>query len=560
MVGARQAAIGAAEVLAAGPAEQHRGVAAPVAQQDRLTAGGEGGIELVEQSRGEEHLAGPAGRPLLAQVDEDPLRQASDAHALGQAEAHQPPAIRGQTGLEAGGGGDQHRHRAGGACPYQGQVPAVIARRRLLLVGEVLLLVHHHQPELRDRREDRRARPHHHARLAAPHALPLLVPLGAAQTRMQDRRALAEALGHFAGEGGDERDLGHQQQHRSARLEGGLRGAQIDLGLARSGHPLEQDAREAARSDRRAHGLEGRALVGAQLARPGARRGLRRQQVPVEPQAAGLREAAQQAEARQPAHHRVGGSGVLAQLRYGGRAAEGSQVLEDSAARCRAPAADELVRELPRGALHGSLVAPAPSLRLARGEPALRDQPLEAGRKVRLLEVPQQLRQGPRPAGQEEVAEARLEAVPGWRQGPRVGERDAPVAPGRQVLRQHRSDHLADRRQVVLAGEAGELEQIGGQDRLQVAQGRDVARRHAIGRGLDQPPQHAGDVALADRHAHALTGSRARHERRRNRVGERPGQRQRDGDLGEGGARGRPGHSPASFRRRTSPARRATSG
>ena len=78
-----------------------------------------------------------------------------------------------------------------------------------------------------------------------------------------------------------------------------------------------------------------------------------------------------------------------------------------------------------------------------------------------------------------------------------------PVAPRRQVRRQHRAHHLADRRQVVVGDEARQLEQVAGQDRLEVEHA--LERPHLdSGRRRDRSrDDHAGQAALADRHPHA---------------------------------------------------------
>ena len=82
VVGARQAAVRAAEVLAAGAAEQHRRVAAAVAQQDDLVAVRQGLADLEAQPLREVDLARPARDPLLPQIDQDPLGERALARPL----------------------------------------------------------------------------------------------------------------------------------------------------------------------------------------------------------------------------------------------------------------------------------------------------------------------------------------------------------------------------------------------------------------------------------------------------------------------------------------------
>ena len=127
-----------------------------------------------------------------------------------------------------------------------------------------MLLVEHDQAEIGDRREHGRARPDADARLALAQAPPLLVALPGRQPRVQHRDGLAEALDEAGHDLRRERDLGHQHDRAAtlARARGGR--AQVDLGLARAGHAVQQRLRSPLRvAQRLEHRLEHRLLVGA---------------------------------------------------------------------------------------------------------------------------------------------------------------------------------------------------------------------------------------------------------------------------------------------------------
>src|SRR5690606_4045056 len=78
----------------------------------------------------------------------------------------------------------QHAHCTGEPCPDDGQLACVVARRFRLLVARLVLLVHDDRTEVRDRREDGRARTDRDATLAAAESAPrgaaLTVPVPSA--------------------------------------------------------------------------------------------------------------------------------------------------------------------------------------------------------------------------------------------------------------------------------------------------------------------------------------------------------------------------------------------
>ena len=136
--------------------------------------------------------------------------------------------------------GDQQRAAACGALG--GDLAGVVARVPLVLVGGVVLLVDHDQAEVGDGREHRRARPDADPRLALAQPPPLLVALGRGHPRVQHGDGVAEARGEAREDLRRERDLRDQHDRAPPLRERRLGGPQVDLGLAGSGHPVQQRA------------------------------------------------------------------------------------------------------------------------------------------------------------------------------------------------------------------------------------------------------------------------------------------------------------------------------
>ena len=105
-----------------------------------------------------------------------------------------------------------------------------------------MLLVDDDQPKVHQRREHGRARADHDAHLAAGDGGVGQQPLPRRQPGVQHGDArTAEAPLDASHRLPRQADLGHEQQDRAAGLEGGLRGLQVDLGLAAPRHPVQQD-------------------------------------------------------------------------------------------------------------------------------------------------------------------------------------------------------------------------------------------------------------------------------------------------------------------------------
>ena len=73
---------------------------------------------------------------------------------------------------------------------------------------------------------------------------------------MQHGDGLAEACGEAPDELRRQRDLGHEHDRATALLQRAGGGAQVDLGLARSGDAVQQRPLEATRIERRAQTIQ----------------------------------------------------------------------------------------------------------------------------------------------------------------------------------------------------------------------------------------------------------------------------------------------------------------
>ena len=135
-----------------------------------------------------------------------------------------------------------------------------------------MLLVDDDQPEILDRREHGRAGTDAHTRLPFAQPAPLGVALPGRQPRVQHRDRLAEAFDEAPDDLRREGDLGHEHDRAATLLQRGVRGAQVDLGLARAGHAVQQALLSPARVDRRDQRLQCQPLIVGQLRRMGTAR------------------------------------------------------------------------------------------------------------------------------------------------------------------------------------------------------------------------------------------------------------------------------------------------
>ncbi len=228
---------GAARAIAdpaAGVARNHGGVAAPVQKQQRLLAA------FQAQAQRGDHLGGQAVAPAVAlHVDQAHARQHRILHgALAQVEPLVAPRARVVPRFERRRGRAQHDRDAQLVRAPDSQVTRRIAQAFLLLVRRVVFFVDHDQLQVRQRRQQRKPRTEHDARLAQVRRQPVQHALALGQAAVQRGEHHArEARPDIAFELRREVDLGdHDQDLRLwiARQHLGA-GLQIDLGLAAAG-------------------------------------------------------------------------------------------------------------------------------------------------------------------------------------------------------------------------------------------------------------------------------------------------------------------------------------
>ena len=255
-------AVRAVEPEAAGAAERERRIAAPVQEQQRLLAALQRGVHRFGKPRRDETAA---RRAFAAQIDWLDHRLGIAAKALRQREPAVAPASRVDDGLDGGRRGREHDRDVGDARTHHRHVARVIMRAVLLLVDRVVLLIDHDQAEVGVREKQRGARADHDAHPARGDRRPGARALAGAELGMPFGRTHAEALREAVEELRRECDLGQEHQRLSPfpdRLGDRL---EIDLGLARPGHAVEQVDHEAAMGDRGAQDVGRHALRGGEL-------------------------------------------------------------------------------------------------------------------------------------------------------------------------------------------------------------------------------------------------------------------------------------------------------
>ena len=252
----------------------HRGrVAATVDEEDGLLALGQAVVQAVDQPARERDRPALLHR-LDAHVDHVDEGQLAVVDALGEAEQPVFARLGVGPGFERRRGGTEQADRPAELGAVDRGVAPVVARGLVLLVGRLVLLIHHDEPQVRHRGENRRARAHHHPRLAGGQGEPAVEPLAFAERTMPDDRAVVRRDGlqpRTQARHGlrGERHFGHEEGHAAAGRERFLDGAQVDLGLARAGDPEEQTHREAARLHVRREGVDRRLLFVVERVGPG---------------------------------------------------------------------------------------------------------------------------------------------------------------------------------------------------------------------------------------------------------------------------------------------------
>ena len=166
-----------------------------------------------------------------------------------------------------------HRRRGGtqnDECPrplrpHDRDVAAVVARALVLLVRRVMFLVHNHQPDPLEWCEDRRPCAHHDVDVAAPDALPLVVPFAVGKAAVLNRHTVAERLTEERRDGRGERNFWHQHQHRPSAASDAGREPNVEFRLSASGDAVHKRHTELARLGKRREPLEPAQLLGGQM-------------------------------------------------------------------------------------------------------------------------------------------------------------------------------------------------------------------------------------------------------------------------------------------------------
>ena len=163
--------------------------------------------------------------------------------------------------------GRQHDWRLLEPRAHDRHVARVIDDALLLLVGALVLLIDDDEAEVGERQKERRARADNHGRLAACRRRPDAFALTLGQARMPFGRPCPEARGEAVEKLRGQRDL-RQEHKRLALLSQGFRDRlEIDFGLARSRHALEQSGRERALGDEADEIIGRGALIGIEVRR-----------------------------------------------------------------------------------------------------------------------------------------------------------------------------------------------------------------------------------------------------------------------------------------------------
>ena len=133
-----------------------------------------------------------------------------------------------------------------------GEVARRVAKAAFVLLERgVVFLVDDDHAEIGHRREHRRARAEHDARLARDALPPGGEALGVGERGMQHRDRHGETFAEARHELRREPDFRHQHQRAPAAAQRVLHRVQIDLGLAAAGDAIQQEGREASRAPHR---------------------------------------------------------------------------------------------------------------------------------------------------------------------------------------------------------------------------------------------------------------------------------------------------------------------
>ena len=189
------------------------------------------------------------------------MRHVLAAEARRQRDALVAATARIDLGLDRRRRRRQHHRNFRDVPAHHRHVARVIVRAFVLLVGLVVLFIDDDEAEIGVGQHQRRARADHHMRLARGDRRPVARARARRQLRMPFMRPHAEARREAIEELAGQRDLRHQDQRLPALAQDFGDRLEIDFGLARAGHAVEQRDAEFVLRRERAHRLRGRLLL-----------------------------------------------------------------------------------------------------------------------------------------------------------------------------------------------------------------------------------------------------------------------------------------------------------
>ena len=272
MIGERDGAIDAVDAFAAGAAGDKGREAAAIQKEHHLLFQAELLFDEIDQAAGEGVVA--AGlEELDFHIEDLDFGHGALLDALGQGEVLILALLDVVAGFEAGGRGAEDDDGVFVLSANESDIAAMVAGRFFLLVAAVVFFVDDDEAEIAHGSEDAGAGADGDERIARAEAAPLSGTFGLVEGGMEDRDAIAEAIGELRGHLRGQGDLGDQEDRAAAEREGGVDGAEVDLGLARAGDAFEQIGRVLARDERGADLVEGGLLMRVELRRRGVPRG-----------------------------------------------------------------------------------------------------------------------------------------------------------------------------------------------------------------------------------------------------------------------------------------------
>ncbi len=267
-------AIGALEPVPALAAQSQRRIAPAVEEQQRLLAPFQPLLHRLDQRGGE---PAAARRAFLAQIEDADIGQDRAAETGGQVDLFVNARLGHLQAFQRGGragedGGDLLEPGA-----HHRDVARVVAHPVVLLEADLMRLVHDDQAKVAERQEQRGPCAHHDARAAFRHLPPRAAAVGLLLRAVPDGGGHAKARLEPFEEVLRQRDFGQQHQHLPPQPQRLGHAFEIGLGLARSGHAVEQHGREFARLYRIDEAVGGFLLAVRQVGRRviGAGRGRR---------------------------------------------------------------------------------------------------------------------------------------------------------------------------------------------------------------------------------------------------------------------------------------------